>query len=72
MTFLTNPVVVVVLVALILGGGLFVVSRWGTPGSGTGGVTGGSRPKPDPYGTMRPKGTGTGTTQPPKPPSDQV
>jgi hypothetical protein len=64
MTFLSNPVVVVVLVALILGGGLFVVSRWGKLGSGTGGVTGGPAPKPDPTGNKKPGGY-----KPPTPPT---
>lgn len=36
---LTNPIVVVVLIAAILGGGVFVISRFGKLGSGTGGVT---------------------------------
>ena len=70
MTFLTNPIVVVVLVAGILAGGVFVVSRWGKLGSGTGGVTGAPKTPQNPLGTMKPTGTGSGTVT--KPPGEQL
>jgi hypothetical protein len=65
--FLQSDVAKLIGLAIILGGGLFVVLRViaGRPSMG-GGVTGSPRPKPDPYGNMTPKGSGTGTTQPPK------
>ena len=64
MEFLKQPVVVVVLIALLCLGGVFVLHRFGSQGSGTGGVTGGPAPKPDPYGNKKPGGY-----KPPPPPT---
>lgn len=64
MEFLKQPIVVVVLVALLCLGGVFVLLRFGSQGRGAGGVTGKPAPKPDPLGNKKPGGY-----KPPQPPT---
>lgn len=64
MEFLKQPVVIVALVVLLLAGGAFVLSRFGSLGKGAGGATGGPAPRPDPYGNKKPGGW-----KPPQPPA---
>lgn len=65
MTFLSNPVVVIVLIALLCLGGVFVFARVvsGPPSMG-GGVTGKPKSPTDPTGNMKPGGW-----KPPQPPT---
>lgn len=65
MEFLKNPVVVVVLIALLCLAGVFIFARVvsGPPSMG-GGVTGKPAPKPDPLGNKKPGGY-----KPPQPPT---
>ena len=67
--FMQTPAGIILGVGIIVGlAWVFVFRKWGTLGSGTGGVTGTPTPKPNPLGTKQP--TGSGTTTKPKPPSE--